>query len=276
VAGGLADGGADAERTGRSRQLPLKEQNRVVAAPLSALVWASWVAIVIAWTPAVLLFRLASMPFDRSRRAVGRLFHAAAVVAGKVNPFWRFRIDGAEALDPRRPRVFVANHSSFTDIFLVVRLPWEMKWLAKKSIFAIPLLGWLLRAAGDVPVVRGDKASARAAMEKMRRHLDRGVSVILFPEGTRSADGTLGEFRDGAFRLAIEAGVDVVPLAIAGAGESLPKRSFVFRPATATLRVLPPVPTAGLSPENARELGADVRSRIAAALEETAAAAPAS
>ena len=248
---------------------------RLVAAPLSLLVWASYVAIVILWTPAVLLFRLVSLPFDRSRRAVGRVFHSAAVVAGSVNPFWTFRIEGAERVDRSRPHVFVANHSSSADVFLVIRLPWEMKWLAKKSIFAIPLLGWLLRAAGDVPVVRGEKASARTAMERMRRHLDGGVSVILFPEGTRSVDGSLGEFRDGAFRLAIEAGVDVVPLAIAGAGESLPKRSFVFRPATAILRVLPPVSTEGLAPAGARELGAAVRDRIAAAIGGGSAAPPA-
>ena len=161
-----------------------------------------------------------------------------------------------------KPHVFVANHSSFTDVFLVVRLPWEMKWLAKKSIFSIPLLGWQLRVAGDVPIVRGDRESAQEAMEEMRKRLASGVSMILFPEGTRSPDGSLGEFRDGAFRLAIEAGVDVVPLAIAGAAKSLPKRSLVFRPSTATLRVLSPVPTAGLTGSDARSLGSAVRERI--------------
>jgi 1-acyl-sn-glycerol-3-phosphate acyltransferase len=227
------------------------------------------------WTPLVLGFRLLTFPFDRNRRRVGRLFHRAAVVAGDVTPFWTLRIEGADAIDRSRPHVFVANHSSFTDIFLVVRLPWEMKWLSKKSIFSIPLLGWQMRAAGDVPIVRGDRASAREAMEKMRRHLENGVSVILFPEGTRSADGTLGEFRDGAFRLAIEAGVDVVPLAIVGATHALPKRSFVFRPSTATLHVLPPVPTAGLSSEDARRLGATVRDRISEAIRSASAASPA-
>ena len=241
-------------------------RSRWAAAPISALVWASYVLIVIAWTPLGLFFRLVTFPFDRARRAAGRLFHAAAVLAGSVNPFWRFRIEGAEGVDSRRPHVFVANHSSFTDIFAVIRLPWEMKWLAKKSLFSIPLLGWLLRAAGDVPIRRADKESRRQATARLRNHLDRGVSVILFPEGTRSEDGALGEFRDGAFRLAIDAGVDVVPLAIAGAGESLPKGSFVFRPSSAAVRVLPPIPTTGMSPDAARELGSTARSQIAAAI----------
>jgi 1-acyl-sn-glycerol-3-phosphate acyltransferase len=233
-----------------------------VAVPLSALVWSSYVLIVILWTPLVLLFRLFTFPFDRDRRRVGRLFHDSAVFAGNLTPFWTFRIEGAEAIDPMKPYVFVANHSSFTDVFLVARLPWEMKWLAKKSIFSIPLLGWQLRAAGDVPIVRGDRESAQEAVEEMRKRLARGLSMILFPEGTRSPDGSLGEFRDGAFRLAIEAGVDVVPLAIAGAAKSLPKRSLVFRPSTATLRVLPPVSTSGLTAADARQLGSTVRAQI--------------
>ncbi|MGH9367389.1 MAG: lysophospholipid acyltransferase family protein [Thermoanaerobaculia bacterium] len=246
-----------------------------VAAPLSALVWASYVLIVILWTPLVLLFRLATFPFDRQRRLVGRLFHSCAVFAGNLTPFWTFRIVGAEKIDAGKPHVFVANHSSFTDVFLVARLPWEMKWLSKKSIFSIPLLGWQMRAAGDVPIVRGDKESAREAMEKMRGILDGGISVILFPEGTRSADGSLGEFRDGAFRLAIEAGVDVVPLAIVGAAQSLPKRSFVFRPSAAALLVLPPVLTMSLSESDARRLGAAVREKIDTAIRSAPAASPA-
>lgn len=239
---------------------------RWVAALLSALVWASWVAIVLLWTPAVLAFRMLTFPWDRDRRRVGRLFHHSAVLAGTVNPFWTFRAIGAGAIDPKTPHVFVANHSSFTDIFLLVRLPWEMKWLSKKSIFRVPLLGWQLRAAGDVPIVRGDKESAREATAKMTRILESGVSVILFPEGTRSPDGSLAEFRDGAFRLAIEAGVDVVPLAVVGAAQSLPKHSLRFRPTVATVLVLPPVSTAGMTGADARSLGATVRDRISDAI----------
>jgi len=240
--------------------------SRWVAVPLSALVWTSYVLIVILWTPAVALFRLATFPFDRNRRRVGRLFHLSAVLAGTLTPFWKFRIMGADAIDARRPHVFVANHSSFTDVFLVVRLPWEMKWLAKKSLFSIPLLGWQMRLAGDVPISRGDRESRHQALAEMHRRLASGVSVILFPEGTRSPDGTLGEFRDGAFRLAIDAGVDVVPLAISGAARSLPKRSLVFRPSTATLRVLPPVATAGYSAADAHRLGTAVRDAIESAI----------
>jgi 1-acyl-sn-glycerol-3-phosphate acyltransferase len=237
-----------------------------VAAPLSALLWASFVVIVILWTPLVLVYRLVTFPFDRDRYRVGRLFHHSAAFAAKINPFWTFQISDDVHPDDRKPYVLVANHSSFTDVFLLACLPWEMKFLSKKSIFQIPLLGWQMRIAGDVPVVRGDRDSARHAIAELRAKLDRRLSVILFPEGTRSPDGSLGEFREGAFRLAIDAGVDVLPLAIVGAAGSLPKHSIVFRPATANLIVLSPEPTAGLTAADAPRLAAKVRERIAEAI----------
>jgi 1-acyl-sn-glycerol-3-phosphate acyltransferase len=235
---------------------------KILAAPLSFLVWASFVGVVIAWTPLLFFYRLATRRSDPDRYRVGRFFHDSAVVAGALNPFWRFRILDEVHPDPRRPYVFVANHRSNADAFLIVRLPWEMKWLAKNAVMKIPLLGWQMRTAGDVPVARGQKESRQRAMEEMRKWLDRKVSVFLFPEGTRSEDGSLGAFREGAFRLAIEAGVDVVPLAIEGTEECLPKHSLIFQPATATITVLPPVSTAGLQAADSARLAAGVRERI--------------
>jgi 1-acyl-sn-glycerol-3-phosphate acyltransferase len=239
---------------------------KVIAAPLSLLVWASYVAIVILWTPLVFFYRLATFRSDPNRERLGRFFRKSAVLAGDINPFWTLRIVDDLHPDPRRPHVFVANHRSNADAFLIVRLPWEMKLLAKKSIMSIPLLGWQMRMAGDVPIVRGDKESRRHAMEEMRRRLDRGASVFLFPEGTRSEDGTLGAFREGAFRLAIEAGVDVVPLAISGTEEALPKHSIIFHPTAATLTVLPAISTKGLTDADASHLAQEVRMAISRAL----------
>ena len=241
-------------------------QSKWVAVPLSLLVWASYVLIVIVWTPLVFLYRVVTLRSDPDRYRIGRFFRGSAVLAGTINPFWSFRVVDEVHPDPRRPYVFVANHSSSADAFAVVRLPWEMKLLSKRSIMTIPLLGWQMRVAGDVPVVRGDKESARRAMGELRRWLDRRISVFFFPEGTRSEDGTLGQFREGAFRLAIEAGVDIVPLAIAGAEEGLPKHSIVFRPTTATITVLPPIPTAGMTAADAPRLAQTARTTIARAL----------
>jgi 1-acyl-sn-glycerol-3-phosphate acyltransferase len=239
---------------------------RWLAAPVSLLFWASCVLLVILWTPLIALYRLATFRSDPDRYRVGYLFHRIAMVAGRLNPFWDFRVIDDVHPDPRRPYVFVANHQSNADPFLVAMVPWEMKWLSKKSIFDIPLLGWMMRVAGDVEVDRGNKESARKAMTEMRDRLDRKLSVIIFPQGTRSPDGTVGSFREGAFRLAIEAGVDVVPLAVAGTAESLPKGSLAFKKTAATVTVLPPVSTKGLTVENAPTLAEKVRADIARAI----------
>ena len=240
---------------------------RWLAAPLSMLFWASCVLLVILWTPLIAFYRLATFRSDPDRYKVGKLFHSIAPTAVKLNPFWDFHVRDAVHPDPRRPYVFVANHASNADAFLVAMLPWEMKWLSKKSIFDIPLLGWQMRVAGDVEVVRGDKESARHAVEELRERLRRKLSVLIFPQGTRSLDGTVGGFREGAFRLAIEEKVDVVPLAVAGTSNALPKGSIALRKTTASVTVLPPVSTEGLTPDDAPALAERVRDQIAGAIE---------
>jgi 1-acyl-sn-glycerol-3-phosphate acyltransferase len=246
-------------------------QRRVVATPLSYLIWAAYVLIVIAWVPIVAAYRIATFRRDANRMRVGRVLRRAGALAVAINPFWDFHVElegvrEAGSLDPARPHLFVANHRSMADIFLVCLLPWEVKFLSKESVFRIPLLGWLMRTAGDIPLARGDKDSAREAIEQMRRRLTEGASVIVFPEGTRSADGSLAPFREGAFRLAAELSADVVPLAIRGTETALPKHSLVFAPTTATVTVLAPIETAGSTAVEAPRLAERVRGEIARGL----------
>jgi 1-acyl-sn-glycerol-3-phosphate acyltransferase len=240
--------------------------HRWLAAPVSLLFWAACVLLVLLWTPLIAFYRLGTLRSDPDRYRVGYLFHRIAVVASRLNPFWDFRVVDDVHPDPRRPYVFVANHASNADPFLVAMVPWEMKWLSKKSIFDIPLLGWMMHVAGDVEVERGNKESSRRAIEELRERLGRRLSILIFPQGTRSPDGTVGPFREGAFRLAIEAGVDVVPLAVTGTAESLPKGSIAFRKTSASVTVLPPVSTKGLTVEDAPRLAEQVRGEIARAI----------
>lgn len=245
--------------------------SRIVAVPLSYLFWVSCVLIVIAWTPLVAGMRLLTWRSDPNRDRVGRLQRRSAALAAHINPFWDFRAIVAARPDPSRPHLFVANHKSLADVFLLCLLPWEMKYLSKESIFKIPLLGWQMRVSRDIPIVRGNKDSAREALDAMRDRLTRGSSVIVFPEGTRSADGSIAPFREGAFRLAIELGVDIVPLAVAGTENTLPKHSLVFRPTSASVTVLPAVPVAGLTAADASALAERVRHEIAQAIQASAA-----
>jgi 1-acyl-sn-glycerol-3-phosphate acyltransferase len=239
---------------------------RLFAVPLSYLWWLLNVVNVILWAPFMGVFRLLTRHADPGRHRIGRILRNAGVVGIKLNPFWDFRVIDSVHPDARRPYLFVSNHRSMADVYMLSLLPWEMKFLSKDSVFRIWLLGWEMKLAGDIPLARGDKESARRAMLDMRQRLLEKSSMVVFPEGTRSADGSLGEFREGAFRLAIDLGVDIVPLAIAGTETALPKHSLVFQRTTATVEVLPPVSVAGLTAADAPALAEKVRREIARAL----------
>ena len=171
---------------------------------LSVWSWAMFGLVVIVWLPLMGITRLVTAPFDKGRYWTGLLFRKMAVTHQRLTPMWHFRVTGEMPADPRNPYVVVANHESFVDILLIAHMPFEMKWLTKKELFKIPIVGWLLRLAGDVPLTRGEKSSANTAMNQCKVWLDRKVSVMIFPEGTRSTTGEMGRFKDGAFRLAIE------------------------------------------------------------------------
>lgn len=230
---------------------------------LSAWAWTCTVLVVLLGFPVVGLTWLATAPFDRGRYAAGRMFRRLAVLAIHLNPLWKFRVTGRGPSDPRRPYVAVSNHESYADIFLISMFPWEMKWLAKTTIFNIPVMGWLMRLAGDIPVVRGERASAVAALAAVRERLvARRVSVMIFPEGTRSRTEEMLPFKDGAFRIAIEAGAPILPIAVAGTRFAMRKGSFRFNRAVALARVLPPIDTTGLTAADVPALKARVRAVI--------------
>lgn len=203
-------------------------------------------------------------PFDRGRLITGGVFRGAAVGVTALNPLWDFRV--RRPVPPYRPRrtVVVSNHCSQTDTFLLSHLPWEMKWLGKSSLFWVPIMGWAMWLSGDVPVRRGERGSARSAMARCRRYLEGGTPVMIFPEGTRSLDGELGPFKDGAFQLAIEAGADILPLAVAGTAAAMPKHDWRFGQARAYVAVGTPISTLGMTLEDLPALKEQVRAEILA------------
>ena len=227
---------------------------------LSAWAWMCTALVVVFGLPVVAIIWVATAPFDRGQYAAGRTFRLLAVLAIRLNPLWKFRVTGHGPRDPRRPYVAVSNHESYADIFLISMFPWEMKWLAKTTVFNIPVMGWLMRLAGDIPVVRGERASAVAALAAIRERLvSRRVSVMIFPEGTRSRTEEMLPFKDGAFRIAIETGAPILPIAVAGTRYAMRKGSFRFNRAVAMARVLPPIDTAGLTVNDVAALKERVR-----------------
>jgi 1-acyl-sn-glycerol-3-phosphate acyltransferase len=229
---------------------------------ISAVIWLLILLLVLVWVPLLTIIYAATAPFDPGRYTVGRWFRRAAVTAVALNPLWRFRTSGVRIRDPRRPYVAVSNHESYADIFLISHLPWEMKWLSKEEVFRIPLMGWMMRMAGDIGVKRGKAASRAEALEQIRDRLRKNVSVMIFPEGTRSPTEQMLPFRDGAFRVAIEFGLPILPIVVAGTRHAMARGSFVFNRARAEARVLEPIETAGMTLMDARALRDEVRRRI--------------
>ena len=229
---------------------------------VSLWAWLVLVVCILLWFPTLVLVRLFTLPFDRAAYVTGYLFRRIGPVMATLNPLWRFRYSGTMPSNPRTPFVVVSNHESFADILLISHLPWEMKWLSKAELFRIPVMGWMMWLVGDIPVKRGFGPSAVEALERCRRALSQRVSVMIFPEGTRSRTAELLPFKDGAFRLAIEAGVPILPLAVSGTRTALPKANWRFGRSVAVVRVLEPVETAGLSMADVPSLKAKVREMI--------------
>jgi 1-acyl-sn-glycerol-3-phosphate acyltransferase len=204
---------------------------------------------------------------DPGRYRAGYMFRQIAVVHQKLSPFWKFKVSGEVPTDPRRPYVVVANHESFVDILLISHLPFEMKWMSKSEFFKMPFVGWGMRMAGDIRLDRSDTRAGAHALIECRDRLKKRVSVMIFPEGTRTTTGELQEFKDGAFRLAVQAGTPILPLAVIGSREGLVKHDWRFGYSEAEVRVLPPIDTTGLGKRDVPELRERTRAVIAEALE---------
>lgn len=232
--------------------------------PIAAVGYVLVLLVIAVGFPLQLALFALCFPFDRNRAVAGRFSRLVAVAVTRTFPPWRLSVEGT--FPEGGPFVVVANHQSMLDVLLISKVPREMKWIAKESLFKIPWVGWMFRVSGDIPVRRGESESGAEALGKAKRYLANGMSVMLFPEGTRSTKGKMLPFKSGAFRLAVEAGVPVLPIAVSGTAHGMPKGGIWVRPCRAVARILEPVPTAGLGLEDVARLRDEVRARIEATL----------
>jgi len=231
--------------------------------PLAAAAYVVVLAACLFWLPLLAVLVAVTWPFDRNRRVAGRFLRFVGALPTFAYLPWRVRFEG------RPPRtgsyVAVSNHQSMLDVFVLSRMPREMKWMAKEELFRVPWFGWMFKLSGDISVRRGDRESGGEALTRARRYLDSGMPVMIFPEGTRSRDGEMLPFKPGAFRLAIEAQVPVLPIAVCGSADGMPKGSPWIRPTLLLVRVLEPVETKGMTGSDVVRLSATVRERIGSA-----------
>lgn len=171
---------------------------------------------------------------------------------------------GIEKLDHSRPYIFAANHQSQFDIFVLQGyLGFDYRWLAKKELFKVPVFGYAMRCADYVPVDRANGRKALKSLEEAAQRISNGTSVIIFPEGTRSPDGHLQPFKAGTMVLAIKSGVPVVPVAILGTHEVLPKGKLLAKPGKVWIRVGDPIETSGYTTKQKHELAELLQGKVA-------------
>jgi 1-acyl-sn-glycerol-3-phosphate acyltransferase len=209
----------------------------------------------------LLVFRLSPEKTQILPRYWGRIVLAASGV--------KVTVKGMENLETGRPYIFASNHQSQFDIFAMQGcFNFDFRWLAKKELFQIPLFGHAMRLAGYIPVDRSHGRKAMKSLIEAAERIASGTSVIIFPEGTRSRDGKLHDFKTGGMFLAIKSGVPVVPVAIKGTYEILPKGSLFAKPGHVHIRVGKPFDTSKHTMKQKQELAEYLHCEVAKLLED--------
>jgi len=230
---------------------------------LSLAYWLFVVAVAFAMFPFAVLVWAATLPFDRRKVGLHAFTNVWASLYSWGNPLWRVEVRGRERIVPGQTYVMVANHSSLVDIFVLHRMFVHFKWVSKVENFRLPLIGWNMSLNGYVALRRGDRESVVKMLAASTRLLVQGSSIMMFPEGTRSQTDEVRPFKPGAFELAIETGLPVLPIAIHGTRQALPKHGFRIGRSRIVVEVLDAIPSAGT---DAVALAARTRAAIIAAL----------
>ncbi len=188
-----------------------------------------WISIVIS-TVGLSILAFITFPFDRN----GNIVHHYARWWAKIQLLVsgvRVKVGGLEHLDKERPYIYMSNHQGSYDIFALLScLPVQFRWIAKKELFAIPILGWAMGAANYISIDRSGRRRALESIERAARKIKGGVSVVIFPEGTRSRDGSIQPFKRGGFTLALKSGVPIIPITINGSRDVMARDSMRVRP----------------------------------------------
>jgi 1-acyl-sn-glycerol-3-phosphate acyltransferase len=198
-------------------------------------------AVGIVTVPAALLTLLLGLfdPHGKHVYCIGRFWAWLILILGGV----AVRVHGLDRLDQRQRYLFLVNHQSNVDIpVLVQSFPgFQLRWLAKKELLWVPFLGWAMWAGKHIAVNRSDSGAALRTLRRAKRHMESGISVVVFPEGTRGTDGRLLPFKRGGFLLAAKTRTPIVPVAIIGSGKVLPKGGWRVRPGIVEVHVSEPI-----------------------------------
>ncbi len=209
---------------------------------ISFLVWLICLPLAGLLFPVSVLVWFLTYPFDEERAIMHWWLVMQCVFFASIVPLWKLDITGREKIVKGTPYIIISNHQSMLDIIMLDCLRFSFKWISKIENFRVPLIGWYLRMARYITVDRGNKESKAEMMDRSQECLRKGISIMIFPEGTRSTDREIAPFKLGAFQLALMTDKPILPVVIDGTGGILPKHGVVFsRGHKIRIRVLDPV-----------------------------------
>ena len=221
----------------------------------SIAVWFIGLSFMIVMFPLTLIIWLLALPFDRERVVIHWFLIYQSLFLAHLIPIWKIDIEGREKTVKGTTYVIISNHQSILDILLLNCLKYKFKWISKIENIKVPVLGWYLKMAGYITVNRGNEESKAEMFERSLSTLKKGISIMIFPEGTRSPDKEIAFFKRGAFQLAIDANVTILPVLIDGTGGILPKHGLIFGSGHhIRIRVLDPVQPSSFSNDTPEEL----------------------
>lgn len=207
------------------------------------------------WFIVSIIVLIVTYPFDKSRRWVHECSRCICAILYGVPPFIRRTIDGVENIEKGKSYVMILNHNSGCDIFAAYKIPLNFRWVSKREVFRVPFMGPLLTIHGDIPIERGNAAKAMAKVLRLGKlWLSRGATVAIFPEGTRSKTGQINRFKMGAFNLAKEAGVEILPVVMTGTNEFFRKGWLVNWRNRVAIRVMKPIAVEQVEAMEAKDL----------------------
>ena len=231
-----------------------------------------YILVAAAWTVLYVLSFIALIvcyPFDKKRTVVHTISKWLTYTVFMLAPTMSRKVIGMENIDPNKAYVMVLNHQSMVDILSIYNLPLVFKWVSKKEVYRIPIVGRLLWMHGDIVI---NRASAKEAMQlvhsKGMEWLKKGATVSIFPEGTRSKDGEIHNFKAGAFILAKDAGVPILPVVLDGTSTLARKSMMINWRNKITIKVLPPIPAEEVAERSIKEVMAQVHADMTEALAE--------
>ncbi len=210
---------------------------------VSCYFWVSMFLISGILFPVAIFLWVTTVLFDERRYILHQFTCRWADIILGINPYWKVHVEGRNKIDPEKVYVMVSNHQSGLDILVLFKLNRHFKWVAKKGLFIIPFIGWNMALNGYISIERGRGRSKLQMMDKAAESIRAGNSVMLFPEGTRSVDGILQQYKTGAFRLALETRSPIIPIVIKGTHRAIKKGGLlIHKNDQVKLVVLDPIP----------------------------------